>query len=59
MKYRRYVQKMKRSNCGFKILLFSYSRIRIVRYVDIFLVVTRSTEWGDHVTLQAAADRVS
>lgn len=24
-----------------------------------FLYATRSGEWGDHVTLQAAADRVS
>ncbi|KAL0815998.1 hypothetical protein Bca101_072442 [Brassica carinata] len=28
-------------------------------YLDSFLDVIRPGEWGDHVTLQTAADRVS
>lgn len=36
-------------------VLFPFSTLNSF---DVYMLLTRSGEWGDHVTLQAAADSV-
>ena len=62
MKYKHYCKKMKKY--GYYYINFAASIIEVPEFV-IFLTVlllkiifSRYGEWGDHVTLQAAADKV-
>ena len=62
MKYKHYCKKMKKY--GYYYINFAASIIEIPEFVIFLTVVllkiifSRYGEWGDHVTLQAAADKV-
>jgi hypothetical protein len=62
MKYKHYCKKMKKY--GYYYINFAASIIEVPEFVIFLTVVllkiifSRYGEWGDHVTLQAAADKV-
>jgi hypothetical protein len=63
MKYKHYCKKMKKY--GYYYINFAASVIEVPEFVVFLTVVllkiifSRYGEWGDHVTLQAAADKVN
>lgn len=64
MEYKSYIKKMKKYAVipvdSFAISKIMFSSLDVnTNSMSISLYSTRSGEWGDHVTLQAAADRVS
>jgi hypothetical protein len=63
MKYKHYCKKMKKY--GYYYINFAASIIEVPEFVNFLTVVllkrifSRYGEWGDHVTLQAATDKVN
>jgi hypothetical protein len=63
MEYKVYLKKMKRfqssKDKAASVIMFTVDRRHDFEYIHIFMhMFCRSGEWGDHLTLQAAADRV-